>query len=101
MNKFGFLALYVVLSFLVGGLTFLKTKGNLILELWNCLVLSLLQSLAGMVAVLMIWMQGSRTLWREAISLYICSTAPFSVVSRYSLYMLWYPVLLWYLNQIP
>ncbi|KAH0849323.1 LOW QUALITY PROTEIN: hypothetical protein HID58_017677 [Brassica napus] len=24
-----------------------------------------------------------------------------TVVSRYSLYMLWYPVLLWYLNQIP
>jgi len=52
MNKLGFVALYVVLSFLVGGLTFLNTKGNLILESWNCLVLSLLHSLAGIVAVL-------------------------------------------------
>ena len=54
MNRLGFEALYVVLSFLVGGLTFLNTKGNLILESWNCLVLSLLHSLAGTVAVLMI-----------------------------------------------
>ena len=101
INKFGFLALYVVFSFLDGGLIFLKTNGNLILESWNCLVLSLLQSFAGMVAVLIIWMHGNLTLWREAISLYICSTAPFRVVSRNSLYMLWYPVLLWYLNHIP
>lgn len=89
MNKLGLDALYVVFNFLVGGLTFLNTKGNLIFELWNCLVLSLLQSLAGTVAVLIIWMQGDLTLWREAISVYICSTAPFKVVSRYSLYMLW------------
>lgn len=57
MNKLGLVALYVVLSFLDGGLTFLNTKGNLILESWNCFVLSLLQRLAGMVAVFMIWMQ--------------------------------------------
>ena len=91
----------MVLSFLVGGLTLRNTNGNLILLLWNCLVLSLLQSLAGTVAVLMIWMQGNLTRCLDAISVYICSTAPFKVVSRYSLYMLWYPVLLWYLNQIP
>ena len=54
INKFGLDALYVVLSFLVGGLNFLNTSGNLILELWNRLVLSLLQSFAGIVAVLMI-----------------------------------------------
>ncbi|KAJ6766890.1 hypothetical protein OIU79_022789 [Salix purpurea] len=41
-----------------------------------------------MVAVLMIWMHGNLTLWRDAISVYICSTAPLRVVSRYSLYML-------------
>lgn len=35
------------------------------------------------------WMQGKRTRWRDAISLYIWSTAPLRVVSRYSLYMLW------------
>jgi hypothetical protein len=40
-------------------------------------------------------MQEKRTRWREAISLYICSTAPFRVTSRYSLYMLWYPLRLW------
>jgi hypothetical protein len=35
---------------------FVVTNGNLILELWNCLQLSLLQSFAGMVAVLnIIW----------------------------------------------
>ena len=45
MNKFGLVALKVVFSFLVGGLTFWYTRGNLISELWNCLVLSLLQSL--------------------------------------------------------
>ncbi len=39
---------------------------------------------AVMVAVLMIWMQGERTRWRLPISWYICSTAPFRVVSRYS-----------------
>ncbi|KAM6593408.1 hypothetical protein CsatA_001111 [Cannabis sativa] len=54
MNKLGLVALYVVFNFLVSGLTFLKTNGNLIFELWNCLVISLLQSLAGIVAVLMI-----------------------------------------------
>lgn len=48
---------------------------------------------AVMVAVLMIWMQGERTRWRLPISWYICSTAPFRVVSRYSLYALWKPVL--------
>lgn len=62
INRLGLDALYVVLSFLVGGLTFLNTNGNLILELWNCLVLSLLQSFAGTVAVLMIWMHGNLTL---------------------------------------
>lgn len=30
------------------------------------------------------WMQGPRTRWREPISWYSCSTAPLSVVSRYS-----------------
>lgn len=53
INRLGLVALYMVFNFLVGGLTFLNTKGNLILESWNCLVLSLLQSLAGTVAVLM------------------------------------------------
>jgi len=32
INKLGLDALYVVFSFLVGGLTFLNTKGNLIFE---------------------------------------------------------------------
>ena len=40
MNKFGLDALKVVFSFLVGGLTLRYTSGNLIFELWNCLVLS-------------------------------------------------------------
>lgn len=61
----------------------------LVLELWNCLVLSLLQRLAGMMAILMIWMHGNLTLWRDGVSFYIVSAAPFRVVSRYSLYILW------------
>lgn len=55
MKRLGMHALKVVLSFLVGGLTFLLVSGNLILELWNCSVLSRLHSFAGTVAVLMTW----------------------------------------------
>lgn len=46
-------------------------------------------------------MQEKRTRWREAISEYICSTAPLSVTSRYSLYMLWYPLRLWCRTHSP
>ncbi|MCL7023391.1 hypothetical protein MKW94_007171 [Papaver nudicaule] len=62
LNKLGLVALYVVFNLLVGGLTFWNTNGNLMSFLWNCFVLSLLQSLAGMVAVSMIWMHGDLTL---------------------------------------
>ena len=46
----------------------LWVRGNWILELWNCLMLSLLHKAAGMTAVLMIWMQGNLTRCRDPIS---------------------------------
>lgn len=42
--------------------TTLRTKGNLILESWNCLMFSRLVRAAGTVAVLMICKEGYRTL---------------------------------------
>ena len=45
-----------------------RMSGNLILESWNCLMLTRLQAAAGTVAVLMICMHGARTRCRDAIS---------------------------------
>lgn len=66
--------------------------GNLMLESWNCFTLARLVSAALTVAVLMTCSADARTRWREPISWYSCSMAPFSVTSRYSLYMLCTPV---------
>lgn len=92
MATVGRLALNVVLKLRLEGRASLWVMGNLILLSWNCVTLSRLQSLAAMVAVLMMWIYGARTRCLEAISVYICSTAPLSVTSRNSLYMLWVPV---------
>ncbi|KAI7744943.1 LOW QUALITY PROTEIN: hypothetical protein M8C21_016842 [Ambrosia artemisiifolia] len=72
------------------GLSFLNTKGNLIFELWNCFVDSLLQSLAGMVAVLVSWMKWWRTcdemMPSQCTDIY--SVDSFKTVSLYTLSML-------------
>ena len=50
-----------------------RVRGNLILESWNCLMLTRLVSAAGTVAVLMICRHGARTRCLEAIS---CTPTP-------------------------
>lgn len=103
MTKEGRTYLNVVFKLLLLGRTRLLAvvSGKRRLSPWNCIVFARLHISSGMVAVLMICTHGLRTRWRPPISSYICSTAPFSVVSRNSLYMLWKPVRLWYRTQMP
>jgi hypothetical protein len=56
----GLVAEYRDRTCLVGALSTLWGRGNLILELWYCMVLSFLQSFAATVAVRMIWMDWAR-----------------------------------------
>ena len=84
---------------------------------WNCFVWGRLHLLAGISSVLIICIECALALWRAAISLSTwiqllemtmwstssqhAVTAPAMLISRYSLYMLWVPLLESYLNQIP
>jgi hypothetical protein len=52
-------------------------------------------------AVLMMEMVSGEARWFPAISAWSWLTAPFNEISRYSLYMLWFPVLDSYLSTIP
>ena len=56
-----------------------RVRGNLILESWNCLMLTRLVSAAGTVAVLMICRHGARTRCLDAISCVHMSAAPSAI----------------------
>merc|ERR1719148_104994 len=98
-NVMGLWALYVVRN-LCATIGIFLTMGNFSLLLCISITWSRLHSEGLMIAVLMIWIVPGSARWRPAISWYIWPTAPFSVTSRYSLYMLCVFVRLWYLSQM-
>ena len=102
LNVFGLLALKTVLYLLLLALDTDLRTGNLSLLFLNKLDLGLLtSSFLLRTAVLMIEMVSWEALWFPLISMWSWLTAPLSEMSLNYLYMLWMPVLDWYLRTMP
>ena len=83
-------------------LVVVRRMGNLMLLPLNWRDLGLLISFfLFRTAVLMMEIVSGDALWLPAISAWSWLTAPLSETSLYSLYMLWFPVLDWYLKTMP
>ena len=102
LKVLGLLALKILLYLFWLALGVLLTMGNLKLFSLNKCDLGLrISSLLFKTAVLIMEMVSLEALWLPAISICNWLTAPLSVISLYSLYILWIPVLDWYLRTIP
>ena len=102
LKVFGLLALNILLYLFWLALGELLIIGNRIaLSLYKWDFGLLMSSLLLRTAVLMIEMVSLEALWLPAISMWSWLTAPFKEMSLYSLYILWIPVLDWYLRTIP
>ena len=99
---FGLLALKILWYLLLLARETLLMMGNLVefdLNKWDLDLLIL--SFSFKTAVLIMEMVSSEARWFPAISICIWLTAPFRETSRYYLYILWIPVLDWYLKIKP
>lgn len=102
LKVFGLLALKIVLYLLLLALAAVLKIGNFNpLSLNKCDFGLLISSFVFKTTVLMIEMVSGEALWFPLISIWSWLTAPFKETSLYYLYMLWIPVLDWYLRTIP
>ena len=97
----GLVALKTEWYLLLLALVVVRRMGNLTFPRYWRLLGLLISFLLLRMAVLIIEMVSGEALWLPAISAWSWLTAPLSETSLYSLYMLWFPVLDWYLKTMP